>query len=208
MDLGIVIPYYKNSNRCEENFKLLMSVLEKDLKVLTDDLLLVVVEDGQCSGWLSDYKSDNVVIISSLINKDSIIWECTDMGCSNITKVFKDNGYKVISTSKSKLDFLTDYPNFNYDIIITNPPYSLKDEFIKRCYELNKPFCLLLPITSLEGVERGKLYRKYGIELLVFDKRCNFIYDNAKKSNWFNTSWFCYNILPKDLIFEELLKYD
>lgn len=69
MNLGIVIPYYKNSDRCEENFKLLMSVLEKDLKLLTDDVLLVVVEDGQCSGWLADNKSDNVVIISSLINR-------------------------------------------------------------------------------------------------------------------------------------------
>lgn len=50
------------------------------------------------------------------------------------------------------------------------------------------------------------MYRKYGIELLVFDRRCNFIYENAKKSNWFNTSWFCYKILPDKLIFEELKK--
>lgn len=134
------------------------------------------------------------------------IWECTDNGSSNIGKVLMRGGYKIISTHKETFDFLCDKPDFDFDMIITNPPYSLKDEFISKCYEYGKPFCLLLPITSLEGIERGKMYRKNGIELLVFDRRCNFIYDNAKKSNWFNTSWFCWKVLPKQLIFEELIK--
>ena len=138
--------------------------------------------------------------------KNVVIWECTDFGSSNITKVLNENEYKVITTHKNNFDFLNDTPDFDFDMIITNPPYSLKDEFIKKCYEYKKPFALLLPITSLEGIERGKMFRENGIELLVFDRRCNFIYDNAKKSNWFNTSWFCYNILPKQLIFEELIK--
>lgn len=138
--------------------------------------------------------------------KNKIIWECTDFGSSNITKVLKENGFNVISTHKKDFDFLKDTPDFEFDIIITNPPYSLKDDFLKKCYEYKKPFCLLLPITSLEGIERGKMFRKNSIELLVLDRRCNFIYDNAKKSNWFNTSWFCWKILPKQLIFEELIK--
>lgn len=136
------------------------------------------------------------------IPKGSIIWECTDYGKSNITSILKNNGYKVISTHIKDFNFLTDKPNFNFDIIITNPPYSLKDEFIKKCYEYKKPFALLLPLTALEGVERGKLYNKYGIQLIVFNRRLNFM--NNKKSNWFNTSWFCYNLLDKDLIFKEV----
>ncbi len=134
-----------------------------------------------------------------------IIWECTDYGSSNITKVLKENGYEVITTHlNTNFDFLKDNPTFKYDIIITNPPYSLKDEFLARCYELNKPFALLLPLTALEGINRGKMFREHGIELLVLDRRCDFL-DN-KKSNWFNTSWFCKNILPRDLIFEEMIK--
>lgn len=136
--------------------------------------------------------------------KDKIIWECTDFGSSNITKLLKQHDYKVISTHKDNFDFLTDVPNFDFDIIITNPPYSLKNEFLKKCYQYDKPFCLLLPLTSLEGIERGKMFREKGIDVLVLDRRCDFI-DN-KKSNWFNTSWFCYNVLPKQLIFEELHK--
>lgn len=114
--------------------------------------------------------------------KNIKIRECTDYGSSNITKILKENEFEVIKTHKDNFDFLNDKPDFEFDMIITNPPYSLKDEFIKKCYEYNKPFCLLLPITSLEGIERGKMFRKNGIELLVFDRRCNFIYDNAKKA--------------------------
>ncbi len=96
--------------------------------------------------------------------KNLVVWECTDFGDSNITNVLKENGFKVISTHKDNFDFLRDNADFDFDIIITNPPYSLKDEFLQKCYEYGKPFCLLLPITSLEGIKRGELFRKYGIQ--------------------------------------------
>lgn len=132
------------------------------------------------------------------------VWECTDFGESNITKVLKDNGYDVVSTNKQELDFLKDDPTFEYDVMITNPPYSLKDEFLERAYQLGKPFAMLMPITTLEGVKRGGLFSKYGIQLLIFDKRVNYI--NNKKSNWFNTSWFCWNLLKQDIKFIHLEK--
>lgn len=84
------------------------------------------------------------------LDKQKVYWECTDFGDSNITKVLKENGFKVISTNKKQLDFLKDKATFDFDAIITNPPYSLKNEFLKKCYEYNKPFMLLLPITALE----------------------------------------------------------
>jgi len=136
--------------------------------------------------------------------KGKTIWECTDFGSSNITKVLKENGFKVISTHIKDGKNFFDYEPEEYDLIITNPPYSLKDNFLQRAYELNKPFCFLLPLTSLEGIKRGEMFRQYGIEVLVLDKRVNFM--KEKKSCWFNTSWFCWNVLPKRLIFEKLNK--
>lgn len=135
--------------------------------------------------------------------KDKVYWECTDFGQSNITKVLKDNGCKVVTTHINQgFNFLTDTPQFAYDIIITNPPYSLKNDFLQRAYELGKPFAFLLPLTSLEGKERGKMFREYGIEVLVLDKRVNFI--KNKKNVWFNTSWFCWKILPEKLMHAQL----
>lgn len=143
-----------------------------------------------------------IIPILKCLDKDKIYWECTDFGDSNIRKVMVENGFKVIATRKEEFDFLKDDPLFKFDVIITNPPYSLKNKFIKRCYELNKPFMLLLPLTALEGKERGKLYRQNGIELIVLDKRINFM--KEKNNVWFNTSWFCYKICKQQLNFEKV----
>lgn len=137
------------------------------------------------------------------IPKGITVWECCDFGGSEITRVLKEYGCKVISTGQ-KENFFEYIPKEHFDMITTNPPYSLKDEFIKKCYEWKKPFCLLLPITALEGKVRGKMFRENGIGILVFDGRVEFL--SNKKGNWFNTSWFCYNVLPKELIFHELKK--
>ena len=144
--------------------------------------------------------NEAIVPILKYLDKSKTYWECTDFGESNITKVLKENGFKVIHTSKNEFDFLKDKANFEFDAIITNPPYSFKNEFLKRCYEYNKPFALLLPLTALEGKERGKLYREKGIEVIVLDKRINFM--KEKKNVWFNTSWFCCGICKKLLNFE------
>lgn len=53
--LGILIPYYKNSEECENAFKRLMSVL---IKQLNDDMILYVYEDGQVSDWLNEYEDN------------------------------------------------------------------------------------------------------------------------------------------------------
>lgn len=126
-----------------------------------------------------------------LVPKNWVIWECCDdTGDSNITKVFRALGYKVITTGV-KENFLEYKPDFDFDIIITNPPYSLKNEFLKKCYSYYKPFLLLLPITTLEGVERGELFRQYGVNVFVLNKRIQYI---KGKQNYFNTSWFFWDV--------------
>ena len=135
-----------------------------------------------------------------------IIWECTDFGESKITKVLQDNNYVVTGTDIIKgFDFLNHTADFHFDMIITNPPYTKKNQFLAKCYEYDKPFALLLPLTALESAERGKLYKKYGISVIILDRRVNF----SKTSNnvWFNTSWFCWNLdklSNNSIVFEKL----
>ena len=140
------------------------------------------------------------------IPKGITVWECCDFGGSEITKKLKEHGCNVISTG-IKENFFEYIPKEHFDLIITNPPYSLKDDFLERCYKLGKPFCLLLPITALEGKRRGKMFRNNGICVLVLDKRIDFLKHmgiKTKSSIWFNTSWFCYGVLPEKLIFAEV----
>jgi len=130
-----------------------------------------------------------VIPILEILPKDKIVWECCDDGGSDISTVLRENGYTVISTDiKTGFDFLKDTPDFEFDMIVTNPPYSLKTKFLEKCYSYDKPFALLLPLTTLEGIARGNLFRKYGINVLVLDSRVGYI--KEKHSPWFNSSWF------------------
>ena len=129
--------------------------------------------------------------------KDKVIWECTDTSGS-ISSYLREKGYNVVSTA----DNFFSYDKPQGDIIVTNPPYSLKTEFLEHSYKLNVPFALLLPLTSLEGLKRQELYRKHDISLILFNKRVQFRSDRS--GAWFATAWFIHGIsLPSQLNFYE-----
>jgi len=146
--------------------------------------------------------------ILEFIPQNKIIWCPFDKEESQFAKLLKEKGNKVIYSHKDENKNFFEYEPDEWDIIVSNPPYSIKDEVLERCYSLGKPFALLLPITTLEGIRRGKMFRKNGIQVLVLDKRVNFLdYMQGNKSkggNWFNSSYFCWKLLPKDLMFKEL----
>ena len=125
------------------------------------------------------------------LGTDWRIWECA-CGKGNLVRGLTEYGFDVIGTDAlGGYDFLTYEPD-NYDCIITNPPFKYKQEFLERCYELGKPFALLLPLTTLETRKRQELMRKNGVEIILFDKRINFETPNkvVKSASWFATAWF------------------
>lgn len=142
-------------------------------------------------------------IIKYIPQNIKTIWCPFDKAESNFVKILQNNGYNVIfSHIENGEDFFHFEPE-NYDMIISNPPYSAKKKIIKRCYELNKPFALLLPITSLEGISHGKMFKKYGIGAVILDKRIDF---NGKGKCWFNTSYLIHHKLYDGKIFFEEIK--
>ena len=126
-----------------------------------------------------------------------IIWDCA-YGTGKLAKHFNKLGFEVVG--EDSLDFLDE--DLDCDVIITNPPYSKKDEFIERCFKIGKPFALLLPLTALEGIKRGKIFMENKIQLIIPNRRINFMIESGKKSCWFTTAWFCGNMnLENDLNF-------
>ncbi len=135
------------------------------------------------------------------LKKEWKIWDCA-FGSGRLAEHFNKLGFNIIGL-KGK-NFLDKDSNeaFVFDVIITNPPYSSKDYFLKRCFEIGKPFALLLPLTALEGIKRGKMFEENEIQLIIPNKRINFEIPSKKKSSWFATAWFCYKLnLPKQLNF-------
>lgn len=149
--------------------------------------------------------AEAVKIILPYIKQFKSVWCPADMADSNIVKEIAKVVYTLTySHINTGTNFLTDTVECTKDVIITNPPYSLKDEFIKKCIDYNKPFMLLLPTTALEGKRRSKLWSSLdNFQIIVPNKRFQFI--NDKKANWFHTSWFCNRInLPKDIMFVDV----
>ena len=126
------------------------------------------------------------------------VWECA-CGTGKLAGYLEEEEFRVIEGN----DFLNE--EFDCDIIITNPPYSIKDKFLERAFKLGKPFAFLLPISALGGEKRIRLFMKYGLQMIIPTKRVNYITPNNGKSSWFHTAWFCGNMkLPKQLNFVEI----
>ena len=137
-----------------------------------------------------------------VIPKNWKVWECSS-GTGNIVKFFRERDMNIFGTDiKEGEDFLLSNRT-DFDCIITNPPFSLKDKFLEKCYSIGKPFALLLPITAFEGKKRQELYKKYGLQVILFNKRINYM--NEKDGNWFASAWFTFGLnLPNQLNFVEL----
>ena len=171
----------------------------------------------------SDFYTPNYavdILIPFLERKGfSYIWECAcGLGhISNVLKKHNINSYQSdIRDLKNKnpdsniKDFLIQQtlPSKDIQAIVTNPPYHLKDKFLAKCYSLGIPFALLMPLSALGAKVRVNMYLQYGLEVLVPDKRVNFIYSEDKSHNWFHVAWFCYNVLPEKLMFTRMNKND
>ena len=138
------------------------------------------------------YTPNSVIdILLPYLPKDKIIFECA-VGTGKLKDKLETEGYTVTTSD----NFFEEYPD--YDILVTNPPYSIKDKFLEEAYKRGKPFAMLLPITALEGIKRQSLYKEHGIEILFPKRRTDF---NGKGSPWFYTAWFCWKLLPNELNF-------
>ena len=142
--------------------------------------------------------------------RDKTIWCPFDEEWSAFYQSLKENGFNVIRSSLAEgQDFFTYEPD-EWDLIVSNPPFSLKDEVLKRLYEFNKPFAILLPMNSLQGKDRFE-YFKNGVQLLSFSGRIAYHTDfnlkTYKKGTAFASAYFCRGLLPSDLIIEELVEY-
>jgi hypothetical protein len=119
-------------------------------------------------------------------------------GSGMLATHLQSKGYRVVGNHD--FDFLTD--TLEFDLIVSNPPYSLKDEFLKRAYEHGKPFAFLLPADSLVGKQRYELFAKHGCQLLIPNRRIEYVGPDPWKSQAnFNSFWVCWKLLPQDIIF-------
>ena len=137
--------------------------------------------------------------ISQFIPKDKTIWEAFMLGntTSKSMDYLTELGFNVVGSPE--LDFFTS--NLG-DIICSNPPYSIKKKIFQRLSELDKPFIMILPVSTITKQFVKKLHREK-LQIIVPDKRLQFIKgEDQLKRAWFDTMFLCYKMnLEKDITF-------
>lgn len=165
----------------------------------------------EMSNWLAtnkfnekdEYYTPKILVepIIKYLKPKSTIWCPFDTENSEFVILLKENGFNVIySHIWYGQDFFNYEPNVEYDYIISNPPFTRKLDVLKRLYQLNKPFAMIMGLPILNYQEIGKFFLDKELQLLIFDKKVSFDGNTAS----FNNSYFCYKILPKDIMFEHL----
>ena len=127
------------------------------------------------------------------------IWCPFDTEESEFVKVFKENGYKVVN---SHIDFGQDFYTYQpaeFDLIISNPPFTNKTEMFKRLLSFDKPFAILMSILYLNDNQPYKLFKDIDLQLLMFNQRMEFKNQPKEKVINFKSAYFCKNFLPKQI---------
>jgi len=99
-------------------------------------------------------------------------------------------------------DFFEMYNKLDYDIIISNPPFSIKQKIFKIIKEINKPFILIVPVSIITKKYFMDNF-KDDFQIIIPKKRIQFIKDDVQLDRcWFDCVYICFKMnLDKDITF-------
>ena len=143
--------------------------------------------------------------ILEFIPKGKIIWCPFDTEKSEFVRQISKINPVIYSHLDDGKDFFEWEPD-NWDILISNPPFTNKRKFFERALSFNKPFALIMTNTWLNDSAPKQFFKDKNLQLLMFDKRMRFVSPDGRdnKKITFSSSYYCWNFLPKQIIMREL----
>ena len=130
--------------------------------------------------------------------KDKIIWCPFDTEESQFVKILAKNGYKVVNSHIWNGQDYFYYEPEQWDLMISNPPFTNKKDIFERALSFKKPFALLCPVTWLNDSAPCKIFKDKRLELLLFIDRMTFS-NQPQTGISFKSVYFCHNFLPNQI---------
>ena len=128
---------------------------------------------------------------------------------SNFVQVLRENGFEVAhSHIEDGIDFFGIENFTEYDAVVSNPPYSRREEILEKLYMKKIPFALILNSNGLfDSRKRWELFRDNEIQILVPSGRIHFFNDKTSENcPNFQSIYVCSGILDKQIEFAEMEK--
>ena len=143
--------------------------------------------------------------ILKYIPKDAIVWCPFDTPQSEFVKQIEEQNEVIYSHINTGRNFF-EYEPYEWDVIVSNPPFTDKRKFFERALSFDKPFALIMTNTWLNDSAPMRLFKDKDLQLLMFDKRMKFLSPDGRDNNkiTFSSSYYCYKMLPKQIIMETL----
>ncbi len=135
-------------------------------------------------------------VIVPFIPEGKIVWCPFDTEKSEFAYSFLGRNPVICSHIWTGQDFFYYQPD-RYDYIVSNPPFTMKMAVLARLYDLNKPFAMIFPLPMLNYQEIGTFFVGRDLQILIVNRKVSFDGNTAS----FNNSYFCKDILPKDVMF-------
>lgn len=170
--------------------------------------LIAVQKDGKGDEYYTPKYVVEILLPYLQKTNTKTIWCPFDKETSEYVKVLSNNGYKIIfSHIDNNQDFLDYTPVDDFDAIISNPPFCIKNKVLKKCVELNKPFALLLSATCIQSASLINIISKCdNFNFIMFDKRISYSGDRPPFPSWYFTNrlldgnkFYIYQEDPKDM---------
>lgn len=144
------------------------------------------------------------------IPRDKVVWCPFDTERSHIPRMIRERGNVAVATHLDMgFDFFTS--GCMGEVIVSNPPYSMKNEVFEHLFALGRPFAMLVGIVGLfESQRRFRMFRDNQFEMMYFNKRVSYFksYDDQKPAlnPPFSSAWVCSGLLPQSNMFVEISK--
>jgi hypothetical protein len=107
--------------------------------------------------------------------KDWIVWESAASKWGFLAEAIRALHGNYVMESGLELDgtnYLTASPRG--DVEVTNPPYSIKYEWIERAYDNRKPFALLMPFDTWAAAKAQAQFQRFGMSVILLNRRVHF----------------------------------
>lgn len=161
---------------------------------------------GATDEWYTPVEAVDSIIKHLPIGK--IIWCPFDTEESNFVKELRKCGYTVeCSHIQNKDQDFFNYEPFEWDIIVSNPPYSIRNNILKRAFSFNKPFALLMNTNGLfDSKIRWEMFNENDFSLFYLRGRVNYMKEYGKvekTSPPFQSAYITSGFFKEKIVFQD-----